>query len=70
MGVHEGMGHLAKAMKELSLRWNETRQGWDDANSREFESKFLQPIERDLKVAVGAMDQMAVLLHQIYRDCE
>jgi hypothetical protein len=30
----------------------------------------LEPIERDLRTAVGAMDQMAVLLHQIYRDCE
>ena len=70
MGVHEGMGHLAKAMKELTLRWNETKLNWDDANSREFEKKFLEPIERDLRVAIGSMDQMAVLLHQIYRDCE
>jgi hypothetical protein len=70
MGVHEGMGHLAKAMKDLSLRWNETRSGWDDANSREFEKNFLEPIERDLRTAVSAMDSMSVLLHQIHRDCE
>lgn len=70
MGVHEGMGQLSKAMKELSMRWNETKSGWGDANAREFEKKFLEPIERDMRAAVGAMDQMAVLLHQIYRDCE
>ena len=40
------------------------------SNSREFEAKFLEPIQRDLRVAVSAMDAMAVLLHQIYRDCE
>jgi hypothetical protein len=70
MGVHEGMGHLSKAMKELSAHWTETKSGWADTNSREFEKKFFEPIERDLRTAVGAMDQMAVLLHQIYRDCE
>ncbi len=70
MGVYEGRGQLAKAMKNLTLRWQETRMDWDDALARRFEERFLKPIEMDLRSAVGAMEHMATLLHQIHRDCE
>ena len=28
MGVYEGRGQLSKSIKELLLRWNETRMSW------------------------------------------
>jgi hypothetical protein len=70
MGVQEGRGQLNKALKELMLRWAETQSSWNDAMSRQFEEKFLRQLELDLRHATGAMDQMAVILHQIHRDCE
>lgn len=69
MGVHEGRGQLAKAMKDLSQRWLEARGQWNDAQSKQFEEQHLMAIEADLRNAVGAMDQMASLLSQIQRDC-
>ncbi|MCY2951939.1 MAG: hypothetical protein NTU53_08170 [Planctomycetota bacterium] len=70
MGVHEGRGQLSKAMKELLSRWSEATSSWDDAKSKEFEEKHITPLVMDLKMAMSAMDHMAVVLQQISRDCE
>ena len=70
MGVYEGRGQLGKGLKQLMLRWSETRMSWDDAAALAFEKKFLEPLEIDLRSAVGAMDHMATLLSQIRRDCQ
>jgi len=70
MGVHESRGNLAKAIKELMLRWSETRTVWDDARAEQFEQQYLRQLEADLRVAGSPMDQMSVMLHQARRDCE
>jgi hypothetical protein len=70
MGMQEARGTLAKAFKELTLRWNEARAQWDDVQAEQFETTYLQNLESDLKVAGSAMDQVSVLLHQVHRDCE
>jgi hypothetical protein len=70
MGVYEGRGQLSKALKNLLLKWTEARSDWDDAASRHFEERFIQPLEMDLKNAVGAMDHMAGVLASVRRDCQ
>lgn len=69
MGVYEGRGQLGKSMKQLQAAWSRTRAEWDDANARNFEERFLRPLEMDLRNAVGAMDHMAGLLAQARKDC-
>lgn len=69
MGVYEARGQLAKLMKELTDKWSDTKLDWDDVVSRNFENKFLVPMEVDLRNATGAMDHAAQLLSQIKRDC-
>lgn len=70
MGVYEARGSLAKGMKDLMLRWSETKSDWNDAASARFEKDFLQPLEQDLRTAIGAMDHMAVLLQAAKHECE
>jgi len=70
MGVHEGRGQLHKALKELMLRWRETKLAWNDVMAERFEKETLAPMESDMKTAVAAMDHMANVLHQVRRDCE
>jgi hypothetical protein len=69
MGVYEGRGTLAKAIKQLDNRWIDARMSWDDVRSREFEERFLVPLRMDLRNAVSAMDQMATLLTRIRAEC-
>lgn len=70
MGVYESRGQLAKLMKELGDKWSDTKTDWDDVVSESFEKRFMVPLEADLRNAMGAMDQMALLLSQIRRDCQ
>jgi hypothetical protein len=69
MGVHEGTGRLSKAMKDLLIQWEETKQTWDDPVSRGFEQRHLIPLQMDLKMAAAAMGQMSLLLDNIHREC-
>lgn len=70
MGVYESRGQLAKLMKELNDKWGDTKADWDDVVSERFEKRFILPLDADLRNAMGAMDQMALLLSQIRRDCQ
>ena len=70
MGVHESRGNLAKAFKELMLCWAETKHGWNDARSEQFEQQYLVELENNLRTAGTAMDQVAILINQARRDCE
>jgi hypothetical protein len=70
MGVHEARANLSKAIKELHARWNNATTSWNDAKSREFDEKHITPLAMDLKQALSAMDHVAVLMPQLYRDCE
>jgi hypothetical protein len=57
-------------MRELMALWATTQVHWNDENMHKFEEKYLRQLEMDIKVAAGAMDQMAALLSQIRRECE
>jgi hypothetical protein len=70
MGVYEGRGTLSKALKQLQTQWAETKASWDDPRSRELEPRVLLPLELDLRSAVSAMDQIAVLLTRVRHECE
>lgn len=70
MGVYEARGQLGKSLKQIHSLWSRTRTEWDDANARNFEERFLVPLEKDLRSAVAAMDHMATILSQARRDCE
>ena len=70
MGVHEGRGTLAKALKQLENRWAEARMSWMDTQTEQFEQLYLIPLQSDLRSAVTAMDHMAVLLSRIHQECE
>ena len=70
MGVYEGQGQLARAMKDLLMRWAEAKSHWDDANSAQVEKTLLEPLELDVRNATAAMAQMAQMLQQARRDCE
>jgi hypothetical protein len=69
MGVHEGRGMLARSVKELMLRWAETKGEWHDTVAQKFEEQYLHAVEREMRSATGAMDIMAQMLQQVKNDC-
>ncbi len=69
MGLFEGRGNLTKGMSELQVRWQETRAEWQDAIAQQFEEKYINSIERDLRSTLAAMDQMGALLSRARSEC-
>jgi hypothetical protein len=69
MGVYEGRGQLARAMKDLMIHWGETKLAWKDAVSKEFEEKVLGSLQRDVVTATSAMNTAAQVLIQVRQDC-
>lgn len=69
MGVYESRGQIEKSMKDLLARWEQAKTAWNDPMSRAFEQERLVPLERDLRQAAGAMEQMGALLRQIRNAC-
>jgi hypothetical protein len=69
MSVLDSKGGLSKATKELFARWHEVKEVWSDAQSREFEKTFLEPIEQDVRGALGAMDHLNLVLLTIHNNC-
>jgi len=61
---------LAQALKELSLEWEQTREYWRDAKSREFEGKFLSELPQHIRRAVDAMEEIETVLRKVRSDCE
>jgi hypothetical protein len=69
MGVQDSGAMLSRAIKDLNVRWMETRASWDDAVAAEFEESNLMPLQMDVKSALAAIDHAGKLLQQIRRDC-
>jgi len=70
MGLQESRGKITRSSKDLMHLWSSTKVHWNDANSEQFEEKYLRPLEMDVRIAAAAMDEMAALLTKIKHECE
>ena len=61
---------LTDARKNLLAQWDSTQSDWNDAVSRRFGEKYLTPMEKNIQVAIAAMEQMQEVLRRVKRDCE
>lgn len=70
MAVEDAMQAMARAIKDLSMKWQEARGVWKDARGAEFEAKYIDIWERDFRTTIGQVENMAAYLGQVRRDCE
>ncbi|MCH2135659.1 MAG: hypothetical protein MK101_03640 [Phycisphaerales bacterium] len=68
------MPHRAKAMQEttkmLKVAWERAGEGWRDVQHERFGSRWLDPLERSVRNAASALDEVQVLLQRAERDCQ
>jgi hypothetical protein len=69
MSVRGGRAKLLGIMKDLMVKWDQTTDEWNDPVSREIETRYLEPLDRSVRNAMGAMEQMAQLLERAKREC-
>jgi hypothetical protein len=60
---------LANALKAVNLAWEEVREGWKDAVSRDFEAHQLTPLRDQTQAVLQAMDRLSPVLAKALRDC-
>jgi hypothetical protein len=63
-------GRLLGASKELSLKWEDTKNHWRDEKSREFERKYLQELFAGMEKAITVIEKLDELLKKVRSDCE
>ena len=61
---------LLAAAKELSLKWQDTKNYWRDEKSMEFERRYLQELFISVDKAVSVIEKLDELLKKIRSDCE
>ena len=54
-----GAGRLQRDTKKLKDKWLDTKTHWQDKTSAEFEQKYLAPLLPNLKLALGAVYELA-----------
>lgn len=70
MSISSGRGILIDAHKELVRAFDRVRQTWDDQNARQFEERYVRPLDNQVRLAVTAMQQLADAAHAAKRDCD
>ena len=61
---------LMAITKELSTRWQQTKEYWRDAKSQEFERQYMDELMAGVDRAVTVMEQLDQLISKVRHDCE
>ncbi|HEV2394481.1 MAG TPA: hypothetical protein VG146_19190 [Verrucomicrobiae bacterium] len=61
---------LAALTKELWVHWQQTKQYWNDAQSQEFERRYLVELMSTVDKSVTVVEQLDKLVGKIRKDCE
>ncbi len=69
MSVVRGHDRLVMAAKQLLAEWQALKETWRDENGRQFEEKYIIPLESEARAAVMAMNRAQAAIHHARRDC-
>ena len=70
MSLAVGRSKLVGSLKDLMVKWDRTKEYWDDPMSRALEQRVLLPLEPKIRAAATAMEKMGEVLARAKRDCE
>jgi hypothetical protein len=61
---------LAIATKDLLLRWEETKQFWQDAKAADFEQDYLTQLQTAVDRATPVFEELDKLVTRVRSECE
>ena len=70
MSLAGNRSRLAAITKELSLRWQETKNYWKDAKSQDFERRYIVELLARVDKTVTVIEKLDELLNKVRKDCE
>jgi hypothetical protein len=70
MSLGASKQRITAITKELLLKWDQTKEYWQDAKSHEFENKYMAELTSGVDKAVTVIDQLDKLVAKVRSDCE
>jgi hypothetical protein len=70
MSAFDSRAKLILANKKLLAQWHQTRELWRDENARQFEKKYMSPLEVNIRAAILAMERMGNAIESARHDCK
>jgi hypothetical protein len=70
MSLNASKARLVAITKELSNRWDETKNYWRDAKSQEFEQRYMTELFANVDRTVTVIEKLNELLTKVRNDCE
>jgi hypothetical protein len=70
MNLAGGKSRLVAITKELSLKWDQTKNYWRDAKSREFQQRYMTELFANVDKTVTVIEKLDELLTKVRKDCE
>ena len=68
--MNASQNRLTALTKELTANWEQTKQYWNDAKSREFEKRFLEDLLGGVNQTIANIDALERVLNKVQSDCE
>jgi hypothetical protein len=64
-----GAGRLQDSVKNIRLRWEETKEVWNDTRRAEFDETYMEPIEPQVRATLERLRKLAMVFHQACQEC-
>lgn len=65
-----GAGRLQDSMKTLLRHWDDTKEVWNDARRAEFEKKYIEPLEPQMRNTLDKLRRLAQVFNQACQECQ
>jgi hypothetical protein len=65
----ESRAKFVQAAKKLMIQWQQVREEWRDDNCRQFDKRYMAPLEASIRAAALAMERMEMILESAQQDC-
>jgi formate-dependent phosphoribosylglycinamide formyltransferase (GAR transformylase) len=70
MSLSGSKNRLVAITKELSNRWDETKNYWRDAKAQEFEQRYMAELFVNVDKTIAVMDKLNEMATKVRNDCE
>jgi hypothetical protein len=70
MSLSSARGRLTGVTRDLSLKWDDTKNFWRDAKAEEFERRFLRELFAEVNQSLLAIEKLDELLRKVRSNCE
>jgi len=70
MSLQSSRTRLTALTKQLAVRWQETREHWQDAKADEFEKRYLDELFGRVNTTAQSLEELDRVLAKLRQDCE